>query len=131
MTDPISDMLIRIKNGYLAKHKTVSLPHSNFKEELGHFLVKHGYLTDLKVESEKKGVKKRLVIGLKYKGKEPAMVDVKRVSKPGLKVYANVRKLKKLVPGLGTTVISTPKGLLTLGEAKKENLGGELICRVW
>ena len=128
MTDPIGDMLIRIKNGYLAKHKTVSMPHSKFREELGRLLVKNGYLGDLKVESNKK---KTIVLKLKYKAKKPAVEGVKRISKPGLRIYTDVRQLGKLVPGLGVTIISTNQGLLTLGEAKKTNQGGEVICKVW
>jgi small subunit ribosomal protein S8 len=131
MTDPIGDMLIRIKNGYLAKHKTVSMPCSKFREELGRLLVKNGYLGDLKVESNKKKTKKTITVRLKYKAKRPAVEGVKRISKPGLRIYTDVRQLKKLVPGLGVTIISTNQGLLTLEEAKKTNQGGEVICKVW
>lgn len=131
MTDPIGDMLIRIKNGYLAKHKTVSMPYSKFREELGRLLVKHGYLADFKMESNKKKTKRTIIVGLKYKAKKPAVEGVKRISTPGLRIYADVRQLGKLVPGLGMTIISTNQGLLTLEEAKKTNQGGEVICRVW
>lgn len=131
MTDPIADMLTRVKNGYLAKHKSISLPHSQFKEELGKLLVRHGYLADLKVEQEKKSPKKTMVVKLRYQAKKPALDNVKRISKPGLRVYANVKQLTRMPRRLGVTIISTPKGLLTLDEAKKTNLGGEVICRVW
>jgi small subunit ribosomal protein S8 len=130
MTDPIADMLTRIKNGYLSRGKTVSLPYSRFKEELGKLLVKKGYLGEIKVESEKKKTKKTIVLGLKYQGKEPALENVKRISKPSLRTYANFKKLGK-IRGLGIFVISTPKGLLTLEEAMKIRLGGEVICQVW
>jgi len=131
MTDPIGDMLIRIKNGYLAKHKTVSIPHSKFREELGRLLVKNGYLGDLKVESNKEKTKKTIMVGLKYKAKKPVIEGVKRISKPGLRIYTDVRQLRKLIPGLGVTIISTNQGLLTLKEARKTNQGGEVICKVW
>ncbi len=131
MTDPIGDMIIRIKNGYLAKHKEVALPHSCLKEELGKILVKCGYLKDLKVESDKQKTKKTIILELKYKARKPVMENVKRISKPGLKVYADVKKLKRIVPGLGIMIISTNQGLLTLDEARKANQGGEIICRVW
>lgn len=129
MTDPIADMLIRIKNGYLARKKTVSLPYSRIKEELAKILKKKGFLGEIEVE-EKKG-RKSLALKLKYRGKKPALTKVERVSKPGLRVYADVRKLKKIIPGLGVMIISTPQGLMTLKEAKKANLGGEIICQVW
>ncbi len=131
MTDPIADLLIRIKNGYLANRKTVTVPHSKMKEELSRILVEHGYLADFKVEGEKKGEKKTIIVKLKYKGKKAAIENVKRISKPGLRIYADTRKLKKMIPGLGITLISTNKGLLTLEEAKKANQGGEIICQVW
>lgn len=130
MTDPIADMLIRIKNGYLSRKKTVSLPYSRFKEELGKLLVKEGYLGEIKVEAEKKKTKKTIVLGLKYQGKEPALEDVKRISRPSLRTYSNFKKLWKM-RGLGIFIISTPKGLLTSEEAKKVRLGGEIICQVW
>ncbi len=131
MTDPIADMLIRIKNGYLAKHREVVLPHSRLKEELGKILVKHDYLKDLKVESGKPETKKTIILRLKYRAKEPGMEDVKRISKPGLRVYVNTGQLKRMVPGLGIMILSTNQGLLTLEEAKKVNQGGEIICKVW
>lgn len=131
MTDPIADMLARIKNGFLARHKSISLPHSQFKEELGNILVRHGFLADLKVEQEKKSPKKTMVVKLRYQAKKPALENVKRISKPGLRVYADVKQLAKRPRRLGITVISTSKGLLTLQEAKKAKLGGEIICRVW
>ena len=131
MTDPIADMLTRIKNGYLARHKTVSLPHSKFKEELGKLLLEHGYLADFRVESEKKSPRKTITVKLRYQAKKPALEDVQRISKPGLRVYVDIKKLTKTPKRLGMTVISTPQGLMTLEEAKKANLGGEVICRVW
>lgn len=131
MTDPVADMLIRIKNGYLARHREVVLPHSRLKEELAKILVKNNYLKDLKVESGESKTKKTIILGLKYRAKEPAMEDVKRISKPGLRVYVDTSQLKRMVPGLGITILSTNQGLLTLEEAKKANQGGEIICKVW
>jgi len=131
MTDPIGDMIIRIQNGYLAKHKEVALPHSCLKEELGKVLIKHGFLKDLKVELNKQKTKKTLILELKYVARKPVVEKVKRISKPGLRVYADVKKLKRVLPGLGIMIISTNQGLLTLDEARKNNQGGEIICRVW
>jgi small subunit ribosomal protein S8 len=131
MTDPIADMLTRIKNGYLAKHREVILPYSRLKESLAKILVKHGYLKDLKVEANKEKTKKTIILGLKYKARKPVMEKAKRISKPGLRVYANTSQLKRMIPGLGIMIISTNQGLLTLGEAKKANQGGEIICQVW
>jgi small subunit ribosomal protein S8 len=131
MTDPIADMLIRIKNGYLARHRKVVLPHSRLKEELAKVLVKNDFLKDLKVESGETKTKKTIILGLKYRAKEPGMENVKRISKPGLRVYVNTSQLKRIVPGLGITILSTNQGLLTLEEAKKANQGGEIICKVW
>jgi small subunit ribosomal protein S8 len=131
MTDPIADMLIRIKNGYLARHREVTLPHSRLKEELAKVLVKNDFLKDLKIESGETKAQKKIILRLKYRAKEPGMENIKRISKPGLRVYVNTSQLKRMIPELGITILSTNQGLLTLEEAKKANQGGEIICKVW
>ncbi|RJR16067.1 30S ribosomal protein S8 [Candidatus Microgenomates bacterium] len=127
ITDPIADMLIRIKNGYLAGKKTVDVPYSRVKESLAKLLQKYEYIGT--VASEKDA--KQLKVTLMYPQGKPAMSEVVRLSKPGLRRYSGVSDLEKIKQGLGFTIVSTPKGLMTHQDAKKQRLGGELICRVW
>lgn len=129
VSDSIGDMLARIKNGYLAKAKNVVIPHSTVKEELGKILVKSGYLENSEVKTENKT--KILKVALKYEGKKPVLTDIKRVSRPGLRIYVNKKNIPQVLGGLGTVIISTPKGLLTNKEVRKLGLGGEVICKVW
>jgi len=138
INDPIADFLIRIKNGYLAKKTEVSVPYSKIKENLGKILVEEGYLEKLKIpacpagrRNPKSEIRKNLVLTLKYEKKKPALTDVQRVSKPGLRIYVDKTKIPKVLGGLGITIISTPKGLMTDKEARKKGLGGEVICKVW
>lgn len=125
VNDPISDMLTRIRNGYLVKNQTVSLPWSKLKENLAEILVKSGYLL------EKTKEERDLVLKLKYNGKVPAVTNIKRISKPSLRIYAGKNKLPKVLGGAGISIISTPQGLMTNKEAYKKNLGGEVICEVF
>lgn len=123
--DNLADYLTRIKNGYLARKKEVVIPWSKTKEGLTAILIKEGYL-------EKSELKEHdLVVGLKYDKKKPALTDLKRISKPGLRIYAKKTKIQRVLSGLGLTILSTSKGLMTNKEAKEKNLGGELICKVW
>lgn len=123
--DSLADFLTRIKNGYLARKKEVVIPWSKTKEVLTTILIKEGYL-------EKSELKKRdLVIGLKYDKKRPSLTDIKRISKPGLRIYAKKTKIPRVLSGLGLTILSTSKGLMTNKQAKEKGLGGELICKVW
>ena len=128
MNDPISDMLIRLKNGYLARKAVVAVPFSKIKEALGKILLQEGYLEGLEIREDKF---KTLELTLKYEEKEPALTGVKRVSKPGVRCYSSAVKLPRSFPGQGTTIVSTPKGLMTVGEARKKKLGGEIICKIW
>ena len=128
MTDPIGDMLTRIRNGYLARKKMVKVPYSRIKEQMAEILVKEGYLAKLKVRSEKFKI---LELGLKYEGKKPALTSIERVSKPGLRIYSPAKKIKQVCSGLGLSILSTSAGLMTNKEARKKNLGGEIICQVW
>lgn len=129
MTDPIADLLIRIKNAQLAKHKTTVVPYSRLKESLVKILIKNNYLTDYKVEG-KKAAEKSLNLTLKYVRKQPAIAQIKRISKPGVRHYVNQFSIKKLTIGRGLVIISTSQGMMTAKEARKQNLGGEIICKI-
>lgn len=126
MNDPVADMLIRIKNAYLSRRQTVVVPTSKFKKALAQILMKYHYIGEVSNEDAD-----TMSIKLIYNQGEPVLTDVKRVSKPGLRRYVGVDKLAQLRPGLGFLIISTPKGLLTHVEAKKERVGGEIICKIW
>jgi len=128
VNDPIGDMLIRVKNGYLARKEVVEVPYSKIKEEIAKLLVKEGYFKKFKIENLKFKI---LKLELKYEGKRPALEGVKRISKPGVRIYAKAGEIPKVKYGFGITVVSTPKGIMTDKEARKNNLGGEIICQVW
>jgi len=127
--DPISNMLISIKNAQAVGHLTVSVPFSNLKYEIAKILGKEGFIE--KVEKKGRGVKRSLEITLKYDGKVPAISDLKRISKPGQRIYLPYKKIKKVRRGLGIAITSTSKGLMTDKEARKQKLGGEVICEIW
>jgi len=129
MTDPIADLLTRIRNAYSTKKETVSAPYSQFKEKIVTLLKEEGYINDFSVEGE--GVNKELTIKLRYVNGQAALVGIKKMSKPGLKQYSSSKELPKVLSGLGVAIISTSKGLLSDREARKENLGGEVIAFVW
>lgn len=129
MTDPIADMLTRIRNALQQKHETVSMPSSNEKKAIAKILKDEGYITDFAVEAD--GVKKTLTITLKYKNNEKAIKGLRRISKPGLRVYSKVEDLPRVISGLGIAIISTSKGLMTDKDARKAHLGGEVIAYVW
>ncbi|MGO9586047.1 MAG: 30S ribosomal protein S8 [Limisphaerales bacterium] len=128
MTDPISDMLTRIRNAGRALLPTVEMPHSRMKESLANILKKEGYVADVSVEA---GVPKTIKLKLKYQGKKSVIEGLRRVSKPGLRHYVGATKIPRVLGGLGVAVISTPEGVMTGAEARKKNLGGELLCYVW
>lgn len=129
-TDPVADMLTRIRNAYQAKHEDVLIPQSKLKLELAKLLKAEGYITDFEtVEGDKYNYIK---IALKYThSNKPVISGIRRVSKPGLRVYAKSKKMPKVYEGLGIAVLSTNKGLLTDRKAKQENVGGEVLCYVW
>jgi len=128
MNDPIADFLIRIKNAAMSHAKTVSVPHSKIKEGLAYILQKEGFLKKVEVVSDKG--KKRIVMTLMEDKGRVRPIEVKRISKPGKRVYVKVNELKFLKRGLGTRIISSPSGLITDREALKKKLGGEVICKV-
>jgi small subunit ribosomal protein S8 len=129
MTDPIADMLNRIKNAQAVDHATVELPFSNLKYEIAKILERRGFVGP--IEKKGKKVKKTMEITLKYNDQEPAILGVKRVSKPGQRIYLSYGQIRKVKGGRGLSVISTSQGLMTDQEAKKQRLGGEVICEIW
>jgi small subunit ribosomal protein S8 len=132
MTDPIADLLTRIRNAILAGHKVVEAPASNLKKEIARILFEKGYILSYKVlETENK--QGTLKIALKYnpKSKKPAIKKIERASRPGLRKYIGVDDMPRVLNGLGIAIISTSKGLMTDKEAKKENIGGEVLCFVY
>ena len=131
VTDPIADMIIRIKNGSRAKKKVVEVRWSKIKEQIGEILVKEGFLKTAKVEIEKTKFKV-LKMELIYHGQEPALTDVKRISKSSARIYAKAKKAPLVKRGLGgITILTTSQGLMTSRQAAKNNIGGEVICQIW
>ena len=130
MTDPIADMLTRIRNANVVKHETVDVPASNMKKELSRILLEEGFIRGYDViEDGKQGI---IRIQLKYgQTGERVIQGIKRISKPGMRVYTNAYEIPKVLNGLGISIISTSKGILTDKQARKENVGGEVICYVW
>ena len=128
-TDPIADMLTRIRNANQQKHETVSIPYSNLKNDLAKILKNEGFVTDFVVNEE--GNHKNIVITLKYKGNERVITGLKRVSKPGLRQYSKVNEIPKVLNGLGIVVLSTSQGLMTDKEARAKNIGGEVLAYIW
>ena len=130
MTDPIADMLTRVRNANSAYHDSVSMPHSKIKTHIAEILQQEGYIAGWKVEDGEKG--KVLSIDLKYgPNRERSIAGVRRVSKPGLRVYAKADSLPRVLGGLGVAVVSTSRGLMTDREARKSRMGGEVLCFVW
>ena len=130
MTDPIADMLTRIRNANMVTLPEVSMPSSKLKVALAKLLKEEGYIVDYKETSE--GVFKTLTITLKYdEHNKPVITNLRRVSRPGLRTYHKAKNLEQVFGGMGISVISTSKGLLTDRKARKENLGGEVLCQVW
>ncbi len=129
MNDPIGDFITRIKNAVMAGHDTVVLPHSRMKESLAKILEKEGYVTAVSVDHSHQFPE--LVMKMKYIGKQPAVTDVRRLSKPGRRLYSPAKSIPRALGGYGITIISTNKGVLTDTEARQQNIGGELLCQVW
>jgi len=133
MTDPIADMLTRLRNANQAYHDRVSMPYSKIKANIAEVLRSEGYIASWSVEEpEDGGVGKKLVIELKYgQNRERSISGIKRVSKPGLRVYAKAQELPRVLGGLGVAIISTSQGLLTDRQARKRRIGGEVLAYVW
>ena len=133
MTDPIADMLTRLRNANSAYHDTVVMPHSKLKAHVAEILQQEGYIASWSTEEpEEGGVGKRLVVELKYgQNRERSLAGIRRVSKPGLRVYAKSDELPRVLGGLGVAIISTSQGLLTDRQARKRSVGGEVLAFVW
>ena len=130
MNDPIADMLTRIRNAQIAKHDAVVLPASNTKKAIAKILLAEGYVKSVDFVDD--GPQGSIKITLKYvNGKQPVIAGLKRISKPGLRVYAKAEELPKVLGGLGIAIISTSKGLMTDKEARKEMIGGEVLAYIW
>lgn len=128
MTDPIIDLIIRIKNGYQARREIIESPHSKYREEVIKKLIEMHYLKGYKVSGEKI---KKITIELLYTDSEPALTDVKIYSRPGRRWYVSAQNLKPVLGGLGYSLISTPKGVLSHVDAKRKKVGGELLFSIW
>ena len=130
ITDPIAGMLTRIRNANSAKHETVDIPASNMKKAIAQILLDEGYIASYKViDDEKQGV---IRVTLKYgENKTQVITGLRRVSKPGLRIYSNVEDMPKVMKGLGIAIVSTSKGIMTDREARKQNVGGEVLAFVW
>ena len=130
VTDPIADMLTRIRNANAMRYKEVEVPASRIKLEIARILKEEGYISDVKIKKDK--VQDVMVLDLKYgEKKERVITGVKWISKPGLRVYAKVEELPRVLNGLGIAIISTSKGIMTDKEARKESLGGEVLAYIW
>ena len=131
MSDPISDMLTRIRNGLARDKVSVNMPSSGVKEAIASVLKEEGFIEDFEIYTENSY--EFLLISLKYKGqsREPVICKIERVSKPGLRVYANAKKLPKVLDNLGIAIISTSKGVMTNLKAKELGIGGEVLCYIW
>ena len=130
MTDPISDLLTRIRNAQQARHETTLIPYSKLKESVVQAMAREGFIRGHEVVGE--GARKQLVVALKYVGrKQPVISGLKRVSRPGRRVYCGVKDLASHRPGMGAALISTPRGVMTERQALEAKLGGEILCQIW
>ena len=129
-TDPIADMLTRIRNASAARHKDLTIPSSKVKREIARVLAEEGFIDSWAIAAD--GVQETLSMRLKYvEGRTPVVSGLKRISKPGLRVYARKTEIPRVLGGLGLAILSTSRGIMTGSQARKLNLGGEVICYVW
>jgi small subunit ribosomal protein S8 len=130
MSDPIADMLTRVRNAASAKHDSVRMPSSKIKVAIARVLKEEGFIRDFEVGQE--GPRSMLKIDLSYTGrKEPVLSGIKRVSKPGLRIYVQKREIPRVLGGLGVAILSTPEGVMTGQNARQKSIGGEVLCYVW
>ena len=128
MQDPISDMLTRLRNGYMSKQKEVVIPSSKLKVAIAQVLEQEGYIKSFRVDGD---VKKTLVVEMKYFNRRSVVEGIERVSKPSCRLYCGCKDIPKVKDGLGLAILSTPKGILSGKDAEKQNVGGEILCYVW
>jgi small subunit ribosomal protein S8 len=130
VTDPIADMLTRIRNASAARHRELTMPSSRVKREIARILTQEGFIESF--ETRPDGVQEQLSLKLKYvEGRTPVVTGLRRISKPGLRVYARKTEIPRVLGGLGLAILSTSHGIMTGSEARKQNLGGEVLCYVW
>lgn len=131
VSDTIADMLTRVRNANLARHKIVQIPSTKMTRSIASVLLEEGFIQDFEEIGE--GINRQLLLSLKYKGKEgdPVITALKRISRPGLRVYANRKELPRVLGGLGVAIISTSKGVFTDNKARHQGLGGEVVCYIW
>lgn len=129
VSDPISDMLTRIRNASMAGRMTLTVPHSKVKEAVAKILAEEGYLGSVSVQGE--APKQELLLSVKYENKKSVISEIKRRSKPGRRVYIGKAEIPVVVGGVGIAILSTPQGIMTGTEAKKRGIGGELLCEIW
>ncbi|NJM57017.1 MAG: 30S ribosomal protein S8 [Synechococcales cyanobacterium RU_4_20] len=131
VNDPIADMLTRIRNANLARHETTQIPASRMAHSIAQVLKREGFISEVKEEGE--GIQRKLVLSLKYneETRQPVIKKLKRISKPGLRVYANRGELPRVLGGIGVAIVSTSKGIMTAREARREGVGGEVLCYIW
>ena len=129
VTDPIADMLTRIRNALTAKHETVEIPASNMKKAIAEILLNEGYISNVEIKED--GVQGSIVVTLKYSKDGNVITGLKRISKPGLRVYAKSNEIPTVLNGLGTAILSTSKGIMTDKQARANNLGGEVLAFGW
>ena len=129
LSDPIGDMLARIKNSQMRNHKKVTIPSSNFKTKIADVLKSEGYINNFNVENNDN--KNLLIIDLKYNSGNPVISVIERISRPGRRIFSSAESLPKINNGLGIAIVSTPKGVMTDIEARKQKIGGEVICKVF
>ncbi|BBA53101.1 30S ribosomal protein S8 [Fusobacterium varium] len=129
LTDPIADMLTRIRNANAVMHEKVDIPHSTLKDKIAEILKEEGYIANYKVVTD--GNKKSIRVYLKYDGKDRIIKGIKRISKPGRRVYSSVEEMPRVLSGLGIAIVSTSKGIVTDRVARRENVGGEILAFVW
>ena len=132
LTDPIADMLTRIRNGALGRHDRVEMPHSNLKQHIAEVLKGEGFVDDVRVSESSAGAPRTLTVILRYgKGRSSAIDGVRRVSAPGRRVYVRHDHIPRVRSGMGVSILSTSRGVMTDKEARKQRVGGELLCEVW
>ncbi len=129
LSDPVGDMLARIKNSQVRNHKKVQLPSSKFKVKIVEVLKNEGYIIDFKIDDDEK--KPNLEINLKYNLGNPVISNIERISKPGRRIFSSAESLPRINNGLGIAIVSTPKGVMTDVDARKQKIGGEIICKVF
>ena len=130
LVDPIGDMLTRIRNGQMRTLNNIDVPYSNFRSKILEVLKKEGYIIDFKINESKNKIKS-IQVKLKYYDGQPVIKEIKRISKPGRRVYSKATSIPKVLNGLGLAILSTSKGVMSDVEATKNNLGGEIICRIF